>query len=348
MTTKRQYRTTTLAILTAMSIALAGTGCSTVQKVGNKFTKKDEVVVRAEKDESAYYQEAESAIAKGRYHEAIIALNNIRTFYPTGRYAQQALLDLIYAHYQANDFEAVTNTTAQFIQSYPQSPELDYVLYAQGVTHMGGSPKSARVFKMKQSERDTAFLRLAFDDFRNLLARYPDSVYAPDVAQRMLAIYNDFAEHELVAARWYIKRKAYVAAANRAKWVFQYYPQSTAVPEATAILAYTNEQLGLPETANQYKTVLKINYPQYLNSRNQVIVPSATKLGVGKRLSKSVNQGLNLVSFGKLGRAGDSLAYYQDEKAVPYAGQTRTPRTKQSQQNNTRMAGMLELAPARD
>ncbi|WP_164172240.1 outer membrane protein assembly factor BamD, partial [Streptococcus pneumoniae] len=74
------------------------------------------------------------------------------------------------------------------------------------------------------------------------LKHYPDSPYVTDAAQRMIAIYNDFAEHELVAARWYVKRDAMVAAANRAKWVFQYYPQSTGVPEAIAILAHTNQK----------------------------------------------------------------------------------------------------------
>lgn len=328
------YRTLTLAIFTALSVTV--TGCSAVKGVSNKIKKKDEVVMRAEKSENGYYEDAQAAIEKGRYNEAEIDLTNLRTFYPSSVFAQQALLDLIYVNYQAGDMEKVTATTAQFMNAYPTSRHLDYALYAQGVTNMGGSPKAPRIFKINQSERDTSYLRLAFDDFRNLISRFPNSIYAPDAAQRMTAIYNDFAEHEMTAARWYIKRDAYVAAANRAKWVFQYYPQSTAVPEAIAILAYSNEKLGLTDTANQYKTLLQINYPQYLTAKNQVILPSADKLGVGKRAGNAFSKGLNVVSFGKLGKSSQKISTNQTENSH-YDGQVR--------QQIIRQANTLQLPP---
>ncbi|WP_066799806.1 outer membrane protein assembly factor BamD [Moraxella oblonga] len=284
--------TLALSLLTVMTLTL--TGCNTVKGL----TKKDkEVITTAEKSEDAYYQDAQNAFAKERYREAIIALNNVRTFYPTGANAEQALLDLIYAQYQANDFEAVLTSTSEFIRLYPNNPNLDYALYVQGITNMGGSPKASRLFYLDQSQRDVSYLRLAFNDFQTLMTHFPNSIYAPDVAQRMTAIYNDFAEHELVAARWYIKRDAHVAAVNRAKWVFQYYPQSQSVPEAIAILAYSNDKLGLTDTANQYKTLLQINYPQYLNQDGSI------KLNLGA--TSITKKALSSLSLGKLGRAKD-------------------------------------------
>lgn len=284
----------TLSLALVTTLALTTTGCSIIKNVTGK--NKSDVVETAKNSAEGYYNEASTAIAKGRYNEATIALNNVRTFYPTSSYAEQALLDLIYAYYNAKDYEATTVATAQFLQSYPTSPNADYALYAQGVTHMQGSPKAPRLFKIKQSERDTAYLRLAFADFQNLINRYPNSLYASDSALRMLDIYNQFAEHELQAAYWYVKREAYVAAAGRAKWVFQYYPQSTSVPEAIAILAYSNEKLGLSETADQYKTLLQINYPNYLDNNNNVRLPKAEVTLTQKTLSA--------ISLGKLGRIG--------------------------------------------
>lgn len=213
-------------------------------------------------------------------------------------------------------------STAEFIRSYPTSANLDYVLYVQGVTHMAGSPKASRIFKHDQSQRDMSWLRLAFQDFQALVSNFPNSPYAPDAAQRMTAIYNDFAEHELVAARWYVKREAYVAAANRAKWVFQYYPQSQGVPEAIAILAYSNDKLGLADTANQYKTLLQINYPQYLGADGKVKLPTQSSL---------TNKALSAISFGKLGRAKDKDAHV----SVPaYTGETYTQTIRQATQLN--------------
>lgn len=312
-----------LFALSLISASVAMTGCATIKGA----VKKDkDVIVTAEKSEQDYYQSAQNALAKERYREAIIALTNVRTFYPTGKYAQQALLDLIYAQYQAKDYESVTASTAEFMRSYPTSPHIDYALYVQGVTNMDGSPKSGRLIRLNQAERDTSYLRLAFNDFNTLVNQRPDSVYVPDAVQRMTALYNHFAYHELEASRWYLKRDAYVAAANRAKWVFQYFPQSNQVPEAIAILAYSNQKLGLTDTANQYKTLLQINYPHYLASDGSVKIGTNVGLSYGKKA-------LSALTFGKFGRASDTQSYQGS-----YEGQTRTQLINQ--------ANTLQLPPA--
>lgn len=312
-----------LFALSLISASVAMTGCATIKGA----VKKDkDVIVTAEKSEQDYYQSAQNALAKERYREAIIALTNVRTFYPTGKYAQQALLDLIYAQYQAKDYESVTTSTAEFMRSYPTSPHIDYALYVQGVTNMDGSPKSGRLIRLNQAERDTSYLRLAFNDFNTLVNQRPDSVYVPDAVQRMTALYNHFAYHELEASRWYLKRDAYVAAANRAKWVFQYFPQSNQVPEAIAILAYSNQKLGLTDTANQYKTLLQINYPHYLASDGSVKIGTNVGLSYGKKA-------LSALTFGKFGRASDTQSYQGS-----YEGQTRTQLINQ--------ANTLQLPPA--
>lgn len=306
-----------LKLITALIAgSVAVTGCTTLKSA---IGKKEKIVTTANKSDSGYYQEAQDALAKERYREAIMALNNLRTFYPTSRHAEEALLDLIYAQYQANDFEAVTQTTGEFIRAYPTSRHIDYALYAQGVTNMGGSPKASRLFRMDQSQRDTSWLRLAFNDFQVLVSNYPNSPYAPDAAQRMIALYNDFAEHELVAARWYIKRDAYLAAANRAKWVFQYYPQSEAIPEAIAILAHSYDKLDMNDTAKQYKTLLQINYPQYLSANGEVRLPNQGASSWGKRT-------LSMITLGKLGRNKDNF----EAVSGNYTGETRTQVIRQA------------------
>lgn len=315
-----------MASLMAGSLVVS-TGCSTL---GGFFGKKDkdDIVSTADSSEEQYYQKAQEYIAKSYNNEAAINLNNIRTFYPTGKYAQQALLDLIYVYYQSGNYEAVINSTEEFIRLYPTSPHLDYALYVQGVTNMGGAPKASRFFITNQSQRNTAYLRLAFNDFQSLVYNFPSSPYAADAAQRMIALYNDFAENELVAARWYIKRDAMVSAANRAKWVFQYYPQSQAVPEAIAILAYANQKLGLQETANQYKTLLQINYPHYLNQDGSVRLSGTSR-------QSSVQKLLSTISFGKFGQA-------KNDKSGSYQGQY----TQETRKQLIRQANNLTLPQA--
>ncbi|AMN49765.1 MULTISPECIES: outer membrane protein assembly factor BamD [unclassified Psychrobacter] len=278
-----------ISSITLLAISVNLVGCQTFK---NLTSKDSDAVETAEKSEQGYYSDAIAQIDKGRYIQAIEDLTNLRTFYPTGQYAEQALLDTMYAQYASGSFETAAASADRFISLYPANPQVSYAYYVRGVANMQGSSEGIKLFKLNQSERDTAYFRIAFANFQELINKYPNSPYAPDAAQRMTFIYNQFAHSELTAANWYIERKAHVAAVNRAKWVFQYYPLSEAVPEAIAILAYSHQQLGLTDLAKEYKTLLQINYPEWLTSDGRV------------RLSTKADRSwLNKLTFGQLGRA---------------------------------------------
>lgn len=287
------YRNLTMAILTAGMLSL--TGCQSIKNIASGGEK--DAIQAADKSEAAYYQEAIQSIQDRDYLDASAELAEMRTFYPTGRYAQQGLLDLMYSQYESKEYELAATSAEQFIRLYPNNVQVDYAYYVRGVANMqAGNSVLLNLAKLKQAHRDTAYLRLAFSNFLELITRYPNSSYAPDAAQRMNYIYNQFAESEIDVARWYIDRQAYVAAANRAKWVFQYYPLSPQVPESIAILAYTNEKLGLDDLAKQYKTLLRLNYPDMLTRSGDVKLKANRSGALGL---------LNTVTFGVLGRADE-------------------------------------------
>lgn len=278
-----------LSSITLLALSVNLVGCQTFKNLtGGKDV---DAVATAEKSEQGYYNDAIAQIDKGRYTQAIEDLNNLRTFYPTGQYAEQALLDVMYAQYESGKFEAAAASAEQFISLYPSNPQVSYAYYVRGVANMQGSSEGLKLFKLNQAERDTAYLRIAFANFQELINKYPNSPYAPDAAQRMTFIYNQFAESEMSAANWYVEREAYVAAVNRAKWVFQYYPLSESVPDALAVLAYSHEKLGLNDLANDYKTLLQINYPNMLSADGRV-----------KLNTKRERTLFNKLTFGQLNR----------------------------------------------
>ena len=279
-----------LSSITLLALSVNLVGCQTFKNLTG--AKDVDAVETAEKSEQGYYNDAIAQIDKGRYVQGVEELTNLRTFYPTGQYAEQALLDMMYAQYQGDKYEMAAASAEQFIRLYPSNPQVSYAYYVRGVANMEGSSESLKLFKLNQAERDTAYLRIAFANFQELISKYPNSPYAPDAAQRMTFIYNQFAESEMSAANWYIEREAYVAAVNRAKWVFQYYPLSESVPDAIAVLAYSHEKLGLTDLANEYKTLLQINYPNMLTNNGKV-----------KLSTKRDRTWLNKITFGKLGRS---------------------------------------------
>ena len=296
-----------LSSITLLALSINLVGCQTFKNLtGGKDV---DAVETAEKSEQRYYNDAIAQIDKGRYTQAVEDLTNLRTFYPTGQYAEQALLDMMYAQYESGKFETAAASAEQFINLYPSNPQVSYAYYVRGVANMQGSSEGLKLFKLNQAERDTAYLRIAFANFQELINKYPNSPYAPDAAQRMTFIYNQFAESEMSAANWYVEREAYVAAVNRAKWVFQYYPLSESVPDALAVLAYSHEKLGLNDLANEYKTLLQINYPNMLSADGRV-----------KLNTKRERTLFNKLTFGQLNRFNKDTSVATGN----YSGATKT------------------------
>ena len=212
--------------------------------------------------EETYYDNARSAMSAGNFNEAETNLDYLETYYPFGRYAEQAQLDLIYARYQNLDLEGARAAADRFLRLNPQSENADYALYMRGLSSYNLDISLAgRYFPIDVTERDPGEQRRAFRDFSDLLNRYPDSQYAPDARQRMIAIRNRLAELELHAARYYIKREAYVAANNRARYVVENFPNTPATEEALIILAETYQFLNLKKGAQDAIQLLAINYP---------------------------------------------------------------------------------------
>ena len=214
--------------------------------------------------EAELYQMSSKALNDDRYLESIKSLRTLESRYPFGAFAEQAQLDIIYAYYKNGEPEAAKAAADRFIRLHPQHPDADYAYYMKGLaSNTASMGLLERYLPLDQSRRDPGQSRLSFNDFAELLARYPDSPYAPDARQRMVALRNRLAEYEIHAANYYLKRKAYVAAINRGRYVVENMEQTTAVPEALAIMVEGYQHLQLPEPASEALAVLRLNFPDH-------------------------------------------------------------------------------------
>lgn len=266
-----RYKITMLAL--SLGIASAMVSCSSNPK-------KEVVDTGPQLSEQVYIQKAEKALDNGQYTDAAKYLEAIDTYYPTGDYAQQAQLELLYTKFQQKDYEGTISLAERFIRLNPQHPNVDYAYYVRGVANMEQNYDGLmRYTSLKQSHRDTSYLKLAYQNFVDFIRRYPSSTYAVDAAQRMKYIGNELAESEMNVARFNIKRKAWLAAVERSQWVIEHYPQTPQIPEALATVAYGYEQLGDKTTAQQYIDVLKLNYPNLVKSDGSVNLRAVRKEG---------------------------------------------------------------------
>jgi outer membrane protein assembly factor BamD len=139
---------------------------------------------------------------------------------------------------------------------------MDYAIYLRGLTNF---TRDIGIFEKyiprDESQRDPGSARLALEDFTTLVNRYPESKYSEDAAQRIVYLRNRLAQHEVNVANYYMRRSAYVAAANRGKYVIENYPRTPAMPEALLVMAKAYKILELDELSNDALRVLELNYP---------------------------------------------------------------------------------------
>jgi outer membrane protein assembly factor BamD len=208
------------------------------------------------------YKEAHGFLKDERYVKAIEAYQNLQIRYPFSRFSIQAQLDLGYAHLKNDDSEAALATLDRFVKMQPTHPNIDYAYYLRGLVNFNNSAGLLQRFvPTDDSQRDVRPLTEAHDNFTELLEKYPDTQYRDDSLQRMLSLRNTLAKHEIHVARYYMKRKAYIAAIRRSMFVLENYPSSTSVPIALNILQKTYGKLNLHELADDIKRVYALNYP---------------------------------------------------------------------------------------
>ncbi|RLU00887.1 MAG: outer membrane protein assembly factor BamD [Ketobacter sp.] len=214
--------------------------------------------------ERQFYEDAQAAIKANNMSLAIERLQGLESRYPFGRYASQAKLDLIYCHYRALDYEASAATAERFVNTHPDHPQLDYAYYMKGLaSYSVDRGLLERFIPSDFTERDMGPARESFEDFNRLINRFPNSLYAADARQRMVYLRNLLAAYELRAAEFYMRRGAFVAAANRGRYVVENFDTSPSVANALVVMAEAYTELDQPELRDSSVAVLKANFPQH-------------------------------------------------------------------------------------
>lgn len=220
------------------------------------------------KDETAgwsaqkLYAEAKDNLNSGDYVRSVKLFETLESRYPFGRYAQQAQLEVAYAYYKDNEPISAIAACDRFIKLHPNHPNVDYAYYLKGLANFNDDlGYLGKIIDQDLSERDPRAARDAFLAFKEVVTRFPEGKYADDSTARMKYLVNALASNEVHVAKYYLKREAYVAAANRAKEVLTTYPEAPALEEALAIMVLSYDKLKLPSLRDDAQRVLKLNFP---------------------------------------------------------------------------------------
>jgi len=231
---------------------------------GCDYFSKEEKDVTANWTAERLYSEAKGALDSGNYTEAVKYYEKLEIRFPFGVYGQQSLLDLAYAYYKTDGTDQAVAAANRFIKLYPQNAHVDYAYYLKGLANFNrGKGFTERYLAIDYSQRDPASSLNAFMALSELVKRFPESEYAQDAKQRMIYLRNVLAEHEVEVAEYYMRRGAYLAAANRARYVIEKYPRTQSIPDALVVMAKAYKVMDMNELSEDTLRVLEVNYPNH-------------------------------------------------------------------------------------
>ncbi|MCF8208516.1 MAG: outer membrane protein assembly factor BamD [Rhodoferax sp.] len=244
-----------LSVVYATLVVAAGlslTGCSS--------TPEDKT---AGMSPSTLYAEAKDEMGNGQWERAVGLLEKLEARAAGTSLAQQAQLDKAYAYFKATEHAQALAALERFIKLHPASPALDYALYLKGLVNFNEDlGLFSNLTRQDLAERDQKAAKESFESFKELVSRFPDSTYTADARLRMVYIVNALAQYEVYVARYYLKRGAYLAAANRAQQAVSDYRDVPAIEEALSILIKAYDALAMTQLRDDAQRVLEKNFPQ--------------------------------------------------------------------------------------
>ena len=246
------------AVLLLLVIVLTTSGCARIKGIFKDEDENEGVPVEQ------LYDKGHGMMEGGNWSGATTAFKRLVAQYPYGAYTEQALMEIAFAQYKMGDNDEAISSIDRFLRTYPTHSNTPYMYYLRGLVNSSRDTVFLqRVWKLDASRRDLAAPNQAYSDFATLIDRYPNTRYAQDARQRMVALRNTFARHEIEVALYYMRRQAWVAAAERATYLLETYPQSQYQNDAVAMLGESYIRMGNAALAADAKRVLQQNDPQH-------------------------------------------------------------------------------------
>ena len=236
-----------------LALLLAGCSSSNVESDIDKVP---------DKSAQALFADARTALDIGSFQKAIQILSAIDSRFPFGPISHQVQLDLIYAYYKVGDAAQGLALADRFLRLNPNNPNKDYVYYMRALINLSTQENLFQdLAGIDRADRDPTAAREAFSDFKYVVTNFPQSKYAADSQKRMLDIKSRLARHEVAVAEFYLEREAYASAANRGRYIVEYFSPSPEVEKALEIMITCYDKLGLMDLKKNSLLVLAANYP---------------------------------------------------------------------------------------
>jgi len=222
---------------------------------------KNEVDPTADWSVEKFYFEARSELDKGNYITAIEYYETLESRFPFGKYATQAQIDVAYAYFKFSEPDSALTALDRFIKLHPRHPAVDYAYYLKGIVNFerGGTILDV-VVERDLSTFDRNLLLRAYNDFKLLTQRFPNSEYMPDSRKRMIFLRNELARADFAVANYYASLGAWIAVTGRTRFILQNYQGSEVIRRTLELQLQAYQTLGLEQLASDTQRIIALNF----------------------------------------------------------------------------------------
>ncbi|MCE1176479.1 MAG: outer membrane protein assembly factor BamD [Burkholderiales bacterium] len=223
------------------------------------------------------YTEGRDQMNAGDYTRSALLLEATIAQYPFSVQATQAQLELPYVYWKDESRRKALAAADRFITLNGSHPQLDYMYYLKGIINYNnntGFIKTLLTRDVGSNASDPRAATEAFNAFKTLVTKFPESRYAPDARKRMVQLVNTLSQQQLRIAEYYYDRGAYLAAINRAQGILKNFDGTISTENALIIMMQSYDKLGMNDLRDDTRKVLLTNFP---NSKGVLDVRATSK-----------------------------------------------------------------------
>lgn len=222
---------------------------------------KQEVDPTANWSVETFYSEARKELNAENYLTAIEYYETLESRFPFGKYATQSQIDVAYAYFRFDEPDSAITAIDRFIKLHPRHESVDYAYYLKGVVNFERGGTALDFLKERDySDFDRSLLLTAYNDFKLLIQRFPESRYVTDARKRMIYLRNELARADFKIAQYYATREAWVAVTGRTNYILQHYQGSSVIRDTLDLQLQAYQILGFEKLANDTQRIIDLNY----------------------------------------------------------------------------------------
>mgnify|MGYP001425537550 FL=1 len=222
----------------------------------NCSSKKEETVSVIPKDKIEVqmikaYEAGLKAFNSQNYLEAAKKFTEAELYFPQSSWAPKAALMSAYSYFYDGYNNDSIYQLERFIKTYPSNKRIEYAHYLLAMSYYN---------KIVDAKRDIAPLIQSKKKFQYVVKNFPNTEYALDSKFKLDLIEEMLASKEMFIAKHYLKKKKWIPAINRLKYIVTEHETTIYVEEALFRLVEIYYMLGLIDESKKYASVLGYNY----------------------------------------------------------------------------------------